>query len=57
VQRAAAVSAPLRPAGEPREKRNDRAEPHRSDEKRECALRGHATTVLGREKAAVTQDW
>jgi len=57
VQRAAAVSAPLRPAGEPRENRDDRAEPHRSDEKRERALRGHSTTVLGREKAAVTQDW
>ena len=57
MQRAAAVSTPLRPAGKPCEKRNDRAEPHRSDEKRECALRGHATTVLGREKAAVTQDW
>jgi len=56
VQRAAAVSTPLRPTGKPREKRNDRAEPHRSDEKRECALRSHATTVLGREKTVVTQD-
>jgi len=56
MQRAAAMSTPLRPAGKPREKRNDRAEPHRSDEKRECALRSHATTVLGREKTVVTQD-
>jgi hypothetical protein len=54
MQRAAVVSTPLHPTGDPREKCDDRSKPHRSYYEREPTLRGHPSTLQRRIPVTTT---